>query len=341
MGIFWGDISISFDFIRNQKISEYILTGGLGSSLGKSLFSTYFTNWSFFKQPAGVGGEYLSETPLNMYQDKGSEPGSGSESESGSKSGSGKDKEPELGSESGSGKGKEPVIWRSFTGSSKVPLENTTKDTSSPGTMDNTPWYVKILAHFKEDYMKENKSIIDKVKDIENILGEFVPKDPDLKNASSDVINVLGLQQARAEFLRQYFQLRADLLNNISLIIRDNNELKKIEEILTRKEQIHRDYLNKVDQITEWAENTGSVDKRFLKLYFDATNTYRNQVRKELTTVETIIQKNMQSSPEYKVKEFKKMLTTDYRNATIAFNNQEERVKVKLAEIFDKPKQKK
>jgi hypothetical protein len=105
-------------------------------------------------------------------------------------------------------------------------------------------------------------------------------------------------------------------------------------EISEKISKAREDYLMK-------AECLGGSDpdkiRNELKQFFDHTNTYRNTVKKDLSKADSILRKGLKEHPIYKNKEILKMINTDYPKLLKAFHDEDEMLKKRLIEVFNKP----
>jgi len=110
---------------------------------------------------------------------------------------------------------------------------------------------------------------------------------------------------------------------------------KKIEEISENINKAREDYLRKIETLE------GSDLKKIrseLKQFFDYTNTYRNTVKKDLSRADDIMRKGLKEHPLYKKKEFRTMINKDYPKLLKAFHDEDEALKKRLMEVFNKSK---
>ena len=108
---------LSLDNIQNnQKITQLMSIGGIGSCLGKTIYEIWFSDSDYFKVPAtagspGVSGELgITKIPLILQSTKGSDLNLGSDSSNIPVKGSG-----------------------SASGSSNLPVKGSVDDMSSTG----------------------------------------------------------------------------------------------------------------------------------------------------------------------------------------------------------------
>ena len=330
----WGNnLILTLDSIKNnQDIIQLIFAGGLGSCLGKSIFEIGFFN--FAKLPATIGDD------------------SGEIKRPSIKAPSNISLMTTTGPDSGSGSSSEP------SGSSKVPKEVIEKDSDSDsdsnaskvsgGSKAESDTYTGFLhdhyiEEFKTGYLPSTEkqvSILKKLNDKSHLLTLNVPdENKDLNVTNSELAQeFLKILQVHSSVLRTSLDNRDNFLNYLSAFLSKEDKIQ-IKEITLIKEKVDDAYMSKIMELAETITAEKGIDKRFLKEFFDTTNTYRNAVKKELVKMEKIVQKGIKQSNIYhEVPEFKKMLNSDYPKANKTFNDQDGYLKKRIIEILNESK---
>lgn len=323
----WGgnNLLIPLDKIQiNQNISQLIFVGGIGSCLGKTIFETWFND--YFKQyaVAGSGGLGNSETPfiktllilkstsgsnLNLGSGPSNDPMQGNVNVPGQKN------VGEQGNVSTQGTVKSESEFVSFL-YSKVPIDTFYNDIS-PGYES----YIKILKrmndktlHYTLDVPKNNT-------------------DPSITRTNL-AQSLFVVQKTHANILTNAFLGRDAWLGELRHYLLEEDR-KKIEEISENINKAREDYLRKIETLE------GSDLEKIrseLKQFFDYTNTYRNTVKKDLSRADDIMRKGLKEHPLYKKKEFRTMINRDYPKLLKAFHDEDEALKKRLMEVFNKSK---
>ncbi len=327
----WGNnLILSLDMIHyNQKFTEYIVAGGLGSCFGRSIYEMFS---DYFKIPAGPG--YVSsdlekipsvkcKTPLILQSTQDSN----------------------LNLDSGSGEG-----------SSTIPVE--TKGVGSPGGTRTPPSYPghgtaeqeefyrlsepthlwkQVVIDFYAGWVPSHQKLTEYLARLNNSCSEFslnVPvnnTNPDINEGS--LINHLNtIIQKHSEIITNSFTLRDHLINDLRHYLSEEDKAK-IDEATRRAEEATSNYINKVENMNERFEN-----RTKLKVFFDSTNSYRNTLKKEYTTKDAILQKGIKQHPAFENQELRKLINSDYRDTLKAFHDQEGYLKKRISEIFNEPK---
>jgi len=164
-----------------------------------------------------------------------------------------------------------------------------------------------------------------------------VPKNNEDSSITEKVLaeSLLELMQTHAKVLDSSFAGRDGLLNELRHFLSEEDK-SKIEEISRRKDQAQEDYLEKVSNLGEG----GSDVKVLLKRFYDHTNAYRNIVKKELSEGDEILKKGIKAHPVYKKAPIKNMINRDYPQIVKNFNREDNQLRKRYAELFDKPKAK-
>ena len=322
---FGGNNSIlSQDNIQNnQNIRELIFLGGLGSSLGFSLFESIFGD--YFKQPVVpgpmgmVGGDFSSggkpsikiQIPLILKSTQ--------------------DSNLNLGSDSALSNS--PV-----QGASNAPAQGGANNTSST----YVPFWQTIIDTFNNNMVTCFEQYVNILKKMNSQNATFTLEVP--KNNTDPSITQVSIAQSffvvlkyQAEMLIQSFTGRNQWLSDLSNYLSEQDRTK-IEEISAKVDKARDDYLSKVDNLT------GSDPEKLrseLKQFFDFTNTYRNTAKKELAKADAIMKKGIKEHPLYEKKEIKKMINSDYPKILKAFYDQDEYLKKRIIEILNDPKRNK
>jgi hypothetical protein len=316
----WGE-GLSLDKIQsNQNITQLILIGGLGGCLGKTIFEIWFSDSDYFKVPAVAGPEVSGERPgikipLILHSTQNSDLNLGSASAN------------------------VPVQDSSnvpVQGSSNVPpVKGSINDMSSSG------YWKKPLKTFKEEISPcfEGHTLVLKTMNAKALLYTLeVPEnndDPSITEASL-ANNLLGLLQTHAKIVESSFSGRDGLLNELRHFLSEEDK-SKIEEISRKKDQAYDDYLEKVGSLGEGKSDT----KVLIKLFHDHTNAYRNIVKKELAKGDEILKKGIKTHPVYAKHPIKHMINRDYPKLIRDFQREDDQLRKRYAELFNKPKSKK
>jgi hypothetical protein len=307
----WGDnFRLSLDKIHNnQDITQLIFAGGLGGCLGKTILETWFSD--YFKLPAvagpggqGVGEIPLIKTPLILQSTQGSDLNLGS-------------------------------------GSSNVPIQGRTNNRPprSYVPFGNVPFWKVTLNTFYEEItpgLEQYIRILKKMNDQTLHYTLEVPKnnnDPGITQVSI-VQSLFSALQKHSRMLSGSFTGRDAWLSELRHLLSED-EKQQIEEISKKIDKIREDYLKKTESLE--GSDLDSI-RSDLKQFFDFTNTFRNTVKKELTKADIIMKKGLKEHPLYKKEEIRKMINTDYPKLLKSFHDEDERLKKRFIELFNKPK---
>lgn len=323
----WGNnLMLSPDQIQtNQKVTQLIFVGGLGSSIGRSLSETLFSDYFNFKipavaGPADIGGNFTSgktssiKIPLILQSTQGSDLNLGSDSASSNV--------PEQ-------------------GTANVPQEGSANDTS-PQTEPQFLWE-SIVDKFNNNMVPTFEQYVGVFKKMnsQNLAYTLeVPKnnlDPDItevKLAQSFFI-VLKYQ---ADMLIRSSEGRDKWLGELRYYLSDHDKAQ-IEEISDKLDQARYDFIDKIESLGGSDPNKLRVE---IKQFFDYTNTYRNTVKKELSKADGIMRKGLKQHPIFEKKEIKQMINSDYPKTLKAFYDEDNYLKRKIMEKLNeapKPKE--
>uniref|UniRef100_A0AAU7YTV1 Uncharacterized protein n=1 Tax=Madurella sp. TaxID=2420206 RepID=A0AAU7YTV1_9PEZI len=330
----WGNnLILSLDMIQNnQKFTEFIVAGGLGSCFGRSIYESFFY---YFKLPALAGsaayvGEDLYKTPyvkiplvLQSTQDSNLNLGSGAEGSTGiSVENTG------VGTPTG---GRTPPSYPSSPG------RGTAEQEAFYRLAEPTPLWKQVVTDFYAGWVPGHQKLTQYLIRLNNSCSQFslnVPvnnTNPDI-NEVSLIKHLQTIIEKHSEIITNSFNLRDHFINDLRHYLNDEDKAK-IDEITRRIEEVTDDYINKLGNMNESFEN-----RTKLKVFFDSTNSYRNTLKKEYTAKDVILQKGLKQHPVFENKDFKKMINSDYRNTLKSFHDQEGYLKKRITEIFNEPK---
>jgi hypothetical protein len=149
--------------------------------------------------------------------------------------------------------------------------------------------------------------------------------------------NLFSVLKTHSDMLTGSFLGRDGLLNELRHFLSEEDK-KKIEEISEKISEARNNYFIK-------GESLGGSDpnklRSELKKFFDYTNTYRNTVKKDLAKADAIMKKGLKEHPLYKKEEMRKMINSDYPKILKSFHDEDERLKKRFMEVFNKPRENK
>jgi hypothetical protein len=328
----WGNnLILSLDEIQtNQKITQLIFVGGLGSCLGKSLSETWFSDYFNFNfnfnfkipavaGPADIGGDFASgktpsiKIPLTLQSTQGSDLNLGSDSASSNVPEQGTANVPQEGSANDISPHTEPqFLWESIV---------------DKFNNNMVPTFEQYVGLFKKMNSKNLAYTLE------------VPKnnqDPDITevNLAQSFFVVLKYQ---ADMLIRSSEGRDKWLRELRYYLSDHDKVQ-IEEISDKLDQARDDFINKIESLIGSDPDKLRVE---IKQFFDYTNTYRNNVKKELSKADGIMRKGLKEHPIFEKKEIKKMINSDYPKTLKAFYDEDNYLKRKIMEkLNEAPKPK-
>ena len=312
---------LSLDKIRNnQKITELIFFGAMGGCLGKSIFEIWFSDLDYFKLPGMTGPGPSRERPdfkisLTLQSTQ--------------------DSNLNLGSVSANVPGQGPSNVPPQGPSNVPPVKGSINDMSPSG------YWKKVLSTFNGEIFpcfEQHIGILKAMNDKTLLYTLEVPENNEDPSITEKILaeSLLGLMQTHAKALDSSFAGRDGLINELRHFLSEEDK-RKIEEISRRRDQAQDTYFEKVSSIGEG----GSDVKVLLKIFYDHTNAYRNIVKKELAEGDEIIKKGIKAHPVYQKRPFKNMINKDYPEIVKSFHREDNQLKKRYAELFDKPLSKK
>lgn len=333
----WGNnLILSLDNIKNnQNTGELIFVGGLGSCLGKTIFEVWFSGSDYFKQPVIAGpigldnGEIpVVKPPLILKSTSGSNLNLSSGSAPAV---------PLKGSENVNVPERNVPIQKNVPAIKNEPAEGTGKNTSSTEFVPFiyskeviSTFYTDISPGY-ESYMRVLKRMNDKTL----LYTLQVPKNMDDPSITDTELakTLFIVQKTHSDILTGAFLGRDAWLGELSYYLEEKDR-QKMSEISEKISKAREDYLIKAECLGGSDPDKIRVE---LKRFFDYTNTYRNTVKKDLARADAIMKKGLKGHPLYKNKEMQKMINTDYPNLLKAFHDEDEMLKKRLVEVFNKP----
>ena len=301
----WGNkYPLTFDDLENHKyIIENLFTGGLGGSLGRTLYDTFSTD--FFKQPAGIGVDNHPEVKI-----KGSTLLMDKDSDSDCRTVQGLS-------------WKYPPKFHPTSGDPKVVLAEINAEN------------LRIIIYSARDatYVY-NLGCQEKIKLMEKWINT------PMGIMTPDIIESFGgVFRVGSQLTRTGLQERMMWMNHMNSAMKflsedDSKAIKKIHDLVLDNIDKH------LDKIVELTAKLGEKEDvlAFYNELFEETNAFRNKNTSIVNKAEKIFQSSFNRSPYSKSPIFKELINKDYIEGKQKFNKQEQYLKTKVSEVLRETK---
>lgn len=307
MNSLWGKkYLLTFDDLENHKyIIETLFTGGLGGSLGRTLYESFSTD--LFKQPAGIGIGVDNHPEVKI---KASTLLMDNDSDSDRRTVQGLSWEY-------------PPKFHPTSGDPKVALAEINAEN------------LRIIIYSARDatYVY-NLGCQEKIKIMEKW------NDTPMGIMTPDIIKSFGgVFRVGSRLTRAGLQERMMWMNNMNSAMKflsedDSKAIQKIHDLVLDNIDKH---IDKIEELTAKLGEKGDA-LAFYNELFEETNAFRNKNTSIVNKAEKIFQSSFNRSPYSKSPIFKELINKDYIEGKQKFNKQEQYLKTKVSEVLRETK---